>query len=143
MRGDLDGVTSGADVTREEGNGTRRVGVSAALPDSTGWLHNCDGSCRYVRPRAYWASSQRRRSAGSDSVQAAAATAGGAVPAGRGDVSVGVDLAGYYLITGWNRIREEEGLAPIPMPSYLVEEVQEARRPVELQDPLEESLLAS
>lgn len=53
------------------------------------------------------------------------------------------DLAAYYLLTGWNQIREEEGLAPIPMPSYLVEEVQEAHRPVEIQDPLEESLLAS
>ena len=52
------------------------------------------------------------------------------------------DLGAYYLITGWNRVREAEGLAPIPMPAYLLNEV-ELRRPVEIQDPLEESLLAS
>lgn len=55
------------------------------------------------------------------------------------------DLGAYYLIRGWNQTREEQGLAPYPMPSYLEEAArQHASR--ELQDSLlehsEESLLA-
>lgn len=29
------------------------------------------------------------------------------------------DLGGYLLIRGWNELRKEQGLPPIPMPAYL------------------------
>lgn len=57
------------------------------------------------------------------------------------------DLGGYYLLTGWNQVREREGLAPIPMPEYLIDEIEKARgasRRREIQDALpEEPPLAS
>ena len=64
------------------------------------------------------------------------------------DLSVS-DLAGFYLVTGWNQIRKQEGLAAIPMPEYLVAEIERAREaspppPGDIQDFLfEEPRLAS
>lgn len=50
------------------------------------------------------------------------------------------DLGAYFLIRGWNAARAEQGLDPIPMPSYLTEAVRR-QQDAEVQNVLEESLL--
>ena len=50
------------------------------------------------------------------------------------------DLGAFYLIAGWNEQRTAVGLTPIPMPDYLVQEMEHARR-VSQQDVLGEALL--
>lgn len=54
------------------------------------------------------------------------------------------DLGGYLMIRGWNQLRGDQGLPPIPMPSYLEDAVRHYQH-AEIQDALirpEESRLA-
>lgn len=50
------------------------------------------------------------------------------------------DLGAYYLIRGWNAVRAEQGLDPIPMPTYLSDAIRR-HQDAEVQNVLEESLL--
>lgn len=50
------------------------------------------------------------------------------------------DLGAYFLIRGWNEVRAQQGLDPIPMPDYLERNCGD-HTSVEVQNVLEESLL--
>ena len=45
------------------------------------------------------------------------------------------DMGGYLIIPGWNQLRSQQELPPIPMPYYLEAEVQQNRH-AEIQDAL-------